>query len=76
MKEKLINDSPAEFLPVSQQPCYRILCGLSQQQLVHPADKLIRIFQRAFFGKQRLVQQQLDPLGKACLILSIGSAFH
>lgn len=30
---------------------------LSQQQQVHTADKLIRIFQRAFFGKQRLVQQ-------------------
>ena len=31
------------------------------QQLVHTADKLVRIFQRTAFSEQRLIQQQLDP---------------
>ena len=39
------------------------------QQLVHTTNKQVRIFQRAAFCQQRLIQQQFYPLAEAALHL-------
>lgn len=46
------------------RPGYSFRFASGSQQLVHTADKLVRIFQRAALGQQRLIQQQFHPFAE------------
>ena len=45
-------------------------------KLVHTTNKQVRIFQRAAFCQQRLIQQQFYPLAELRFIFSICRTFH
>ncbi|MGU0044001.1 hypothetical protein ACVXHA_22450 [Escherichia coli] len=49
---------------------------IGNQQLVHTTNKQVRIFQRAAFCQQRLIQQQFYPLAELGFIFSICRTFH
>ncbi len=58
------------------RPGYSFSFVSGSQQLVHTTDKLVRIFQRAALGQQRLIQQQFHPFAELRVVLGIGRAFH